>query len=394
MKRFRGFILLTVILVAVISVASADRWQIQEDGDWIHLGGVNSLDGIDYLTREGLKEMESHLDSYGYISFNKLPSEDVNLLLSAENEFWFTAYSWYPFYVDTTNIYVDRNIFYKAIKELKESPLVSDLIYEELIASTAVITYIGENAKDDYGTAYNKFNEKLIEVWEEALKYNSDIYPEYVILLSPIDCDVILTLQSTLKIHHFKLKANVPVKLLLFDQCYITYINGINVSDENIQTPSYTYDEGIDEKDLTLDLSKVIKNKKIESRAIDIPTVSFGMSLSEWLTYYEKAPRGESYKKPTWTKDGPIVNTEPYIPDDAWLEPDKDKPEEEEKYDISMYLQSSNKVEVIDKIKEQMEKETKRDVLKFIIIVVFVIPFFLALIVVWNKKRKEKRGLK
>jgi len=377
----RWLIITLVAAGLLLASASADTYQIEEGGDWIHIGGINYLDGVSYQTRSGLTELKEKLEDYGYVSIRTLDASDVNRVLSVNNVLWFIDYTWYPYDSSNSVVYVNPIVFNKALAESKKSPDLSDLIYYELIGSTVVVTYSGVEAIEKYGTVYNKYNEALIDIWQDALQYGSDIMPEYVILKSPIDCDIILTIQSTLRVYHFQLKANEELRLLLFDQCYVTYINGVDISSDRIQTPSYTYDDDVDEAKLTLDLTKTIETHKIARRDLEGQTASFGMGLVEWKEYWTKAERGSKYVKPTWGEEEVIVNTEPYIPDTAALDPSKEQENTDEKYDITMYF-PSEQTEVAEKVMDKLDKQIKKETAKILLWVIFGIPFVLAVIIV------------
>lgn len=267
-------IIITVLSINIpVCADTGDRYLLNDNGNWIAVGGHNTFDCVKATSREETEKLESTLLLNDYIlvstEYKSISDEDFDAILNGKS-FWFTSYlenkqiTWNKYHV-----YMYKPSLEDYLEQL-ENRAVMPYTQMEIAESSVVIDYSFWDSLDKIGTITDEYNENI--------PYYVTI-TGYLEIRSPIDCYVKIMRSSTRTYHIFTVKKDEPFLVKLVGDCYhIVGVNKQEVPDniDNNGEDTLPYNNQIQiletctaEKPYVIELEQLVKKYKIPSALID-----------------------------------------------------------------------------------------------------------------------------
>lgn len=225
-------VLVTLLVISpfFIHTASAEetdkKYQYDENGNEISLGGINEYKGVMANSREETQAIESQLIADGYIlvttDYMNITEDEYNTFYNSNSAFWFRrfmkndSFGWNAY-----KVYVYAPSFFDYMEQLEEKN-VQYYTYREILASTVVIDYLNWDIVDKIGTVSDEFNDNI------APQYDTG----YLEIRSPVDCRVLLLQAYTRRYYEFYVQKNNPLLVKVIQGCYhVIEVNKQSVPD-------------------------------------------------------------------------------------------------------------------------------------------------------------------
>lgn len=227
-KTLKGIsVLLSFSLLLCSSSFSSDAYQmrINENGNFIRIGGINSYDGERTESYEETLALEMTLRNSGYIlintDFRDISDEEYDRFCSCR--FWFSSYiSDDEYYKTMYRIYVYEPSFSDFMEQYNEYGSIEDYTRMEIDSSAVVVSYAYWDSLKKVGTVSNEFNENIPEGRESG----------YLQIISPIDAEIRLHFPITDRYFDFFVQADTPFLVRLKTGAYnVTDVNGYEFRD-------------------------------------------------------------------------------------------------------------------------------------------------------------------
>lgn len=204
LKQICTVIAVCLVLNCGISTASAYQIRIDDKGNYIRTGGINTYDDVSAESYEDTVALEAALRNSGYILVNTdsmdITQEEFEKFQTYS--FWFSDYIRpdETFYWTSYRIYVYSPSYNDYMIQLNESGILSEHTRLEINTSTVVISYAYWHSKSKAGTICDEFNENIPEWFDTG----------YLEIRSPIDVEVKFHLPIEDTYYVFYASANTP----------------------------------------------------------------------------------------------------------------------------------------------------------------------------------------
>lgn len=199
--------------------------RINENGNFIKTGGINSYDGERAESYEATVSLETTLRDSDYIlvntDFRDISDEEYNLFCSCG--FWFSSYiSNDEYYKSMYRVYVYEPSFNDFMKQYDEKGSTEDYTHMEINSSTVVVSYGYWDSLKKAGTVSDEFDDNIPEGRESG----------YLQIISPVDAEIKLHFPITDRYFDFFVQADTPFFVRLKTGAYnITDVNGCEFKD-------------------------------------------------------------------------------------------------------------------------------------------------------------------
>lgn len=195
--------------------------RVNENGNFIRTGGINSYDGERAASYEETISLEAALRKSGYIlvntDFRDISDEEYDLFCSCG--FWFSSYISND---EDYRVYVYTPSFNDFKKQYNEYGNIEDYTYMEINSSSVVISYGYWDSLKKAGTVSNEYNDNIPEGREAG----------YLQIVSPVDTKIRLHFPITDRYFEFSVQEDIPFLVRLKTGAYnITDVNGYEFRD-------------------------------------------------------------------------------------------------------------------------------------------------------------------
>ena len=219
--------IITILRFTTISAAdTGDRYLLNDNGNWIAVGGHNTFDCIKATTREETEQLESTLLLNDYILVNTdikhISDEDFEALLNGKS-FWFSSYlenkpaTWNKY-----RVYMYKPSLSDYLEQL-ENRSVMPYTQMEIAESSVVIDYSYWDSVEKVGTITDEYDDNIPSYITVT---------GYMEIRSPINCTVKVMRSSTRTYHVFTVTKDKPLLVRLVGDCYhIVQVNKQSIPD-------------------------------------------------------------------------------------------------------------------------------------------------------------------
>lgn len=195
--------------------------RINENGNFIKTGGINSYDGERAESYEATVSLETTLRDSDYIlvntDFRDISDEEYNLFCSCR--FWFSSYISND---EDYKVYVYTPSFNDFTEQYNEYGSIEDYTYIEINSSSVVISYGYWDSLEKAGTVSDEFDDNIPEGREAG----------YLQIISPVDTEIKLHFPITDRYFEFYVQADTPFLVRLKTGAYnIVNVNGYEFID-------------------------------------------------------------------------------------------------------------------------------------------------------------------
>lgn len=195
--------------------------RVNENGNFIRTGGINSYDGERAESYAETVSLEAALRENGYIlintDFRDISDEEYNLFCSCG--FWFSSYISDD---EDYRVYVYTPSFNDFTEQYNEYGSIEDYTYMEINSSSVVISYGYWDSLEKAGTVSNEYNDNIPEGRESG----------YLQIISPVDTEIRLHFPITDRYFEFFIQADTPFLVRLKTGAYnIVNVNGYEFRD-------------------------------------------------------------------------------------------------------------------------------------------------------------------
>lgn len=214
-----------------------------EYGNFIRMGGVNSVDGIKAESREETEKLEQHLKENNYILVNtkekQISDEEFELMKKIFQNITIGDIMYEddkPYYSENQKLYLNKDVYNVCLEQVKEKGIgkVNPFTTLELSTSAVFIDYLVWNIVDNIGTVYtDEFINENLKKFDEENGTEFDTYAGYIYIFTDIDSRIIFSEQYTKTFQQIDVVANVPTLVKMRNGYYkIDTINDISIEQD------------------------------------------------------------------------------------------------------------------------------------------------------------------
>lgn len=183
----------------------------------VHIGGRNSLDFVDYETREDVQALEIRLTETGYIRLDE-STEDYNIFVAHSGNSFVEK----PPDNQDIRVYVYQAYYDAALKETEEYGYITPETTELLEYSAVTIDYFYFDCKDRAGKVSYEFNDGIKDYQKSG----------YMKIISPVSVKVTLQLEWEQSFFEFYVRADTPLLVKVKEgRYYVTSVNNIELKE-------------------------------------------------------------------------------------------------------------------------------------------------------------------